>query len=155
VTPQATSVILMLRTGKMIELPRTSSGMTDFSGVNPCHRCGTGPRRDGSLPSSGGILRVYAIHRGIWTAYAGACDCVFGAFRVIERNTNEGQIPPMRYVDTIPGVPPGLTNDEWTMLNLFKHQGDGFLDAAKRIPADTADLGEMLGILEHWERKEA
>lgn len=156
-------VIIRTRSGGIVRLPRKEIGrdsekkpimITDFSSVNACPRCNTEPRHDGSLPSAGGILRIYAIHRGIWTAYAGACDCVFGAFRTIERRTNEGPIPGMRYVDELPGVPPGLTTDEWTLLNLYKKPGDGYVHAAARIPESIHGAGQILRLIEAWEEKQ-
>lgn len=155
-------VVIVTRSGNVMSLPRKeisgrakeSVTITDFSSVNPCARCGTEPRYDGSLPSAGGILRVYAIHLGIWTAYAGACDCVFGAWRTIERRTNEGPIPPIRYVDDLPGIPPGLSTDEWSLLNLYKVTGDSYSQAAARIPKSTAGSTEVVRLIEAWEDRQ-
>lgn len=151
-------VVIVTRSGGCVNLPRkeiSGSGkdkitITDFSSVNPCPRCGTEPHHDGSLPSSAGFLRVYAIHNGIWAAYVGACDCVFGAWRTVERRTEEGVIPKMRYADELPGIPPGLSNDEWTLLNLYKLQGDDYRSAAARIPESNPSAREIRGIIARW-----
>lgn len=140
------AVTLKLRSGGLITLPRIEIGsdsdgpiiITDFSTIDPCERCDTTPNPDGSIPSAGGILRVYAIHRGIWTAYAGACDCVFGSWRAVPHKYTMGGTravtPAMRYVDDLPGIPPGLSTSDWTLLNLYKQAGDGYHQAAERVP---------------------
>jgi hypothetical protein len=161
-TTRATDgVLISLRNGNIVTLPRKTLRregkepitVTDFSSVDPCPRCDTTPKPDGTLPSSGGILRPYAIHSGIWTAYAAACDCVFGAWRTIERRTEEGMIPPMRYADDIPGIPPGLSTADWTLLHLYKQDGDDYWQAVCRIP-ETSERGpELRRWIENWEHR--
>ena len=160
------AVTLKLRNGGLVTLPRVEIGkdedgpvtITDFSSIDPCHRCDTEAQPDGSLPSGGGILRVYAIHRGAWTAYAGACDCVFGAWRAVPHKHHSGGTwsvtPAMRYADSIPGVPPGLSTADWTLLNLYKHPGDGYWEAVCRIPSTCARADELRAAIENWEHKQ-
>lgn len=152
-------VALKLRNGAIVQLPRKTLRregkdpvtITDFSSVNPCERCDTAPRSDGSLPSSAGFLRVYVIQAGIWVSYVGACDCVFGSWRTIERHTSDGAIPATRYADDIPGVPPGLTNAHWTLLFQFHHEGDDYHRAAHRVPDEFALKTELVRMIGAWE----
>jgi len=160
--PAGQGILLAMRNGNIVDLPRKTIRregkdpvtVTDFSSLIPCLRCETEPRRDGVLPSAGGILRVYAIHSGTWTAYVGACDCVFGSWRTIERQTTDGTIPGMRYVDDLPGVPPYLSTSDWTMLNLYKQPGDDYWQAVCRIP-ETIERGvELRRVIENWEHNQ-
>jgi hypothetical protein len=156
------AVTLKLRNGGLVTLPRVEIGkdedgpvtITDFSSIDPCHRCDTEAQPDGSLPSGGGILRVYAIHRGVWTAYAGACDCVFGAWRAVPHKYKIGSTwsitPAMRYVDDLPGVPPGLSNSDWTLLNLYKQPGDGYQQAAQRVPPGDPGASKPARLIRAW-----
>lgn len=58
--------------------------------------------------------------------------------------------PPWR----TPRVRPGLSEAEWSLLNLYKHPGDDYWKAAKRIPQSDPRSEDIVRTIENWEQSQ-
>jgi hypothetical protein len=117
----------------------------DFGNKLECDWCGGRAGDRGMI--EGGLVTFYQIGTdGSWRSTAGACPrCVFGAFRRHRQKIG--------WSDSLSGVP-ALSDQEWALLHLWHQKGDGYAEAAGRIP-ETIDARRLLEVLRVPVKKEA
>lgn len=106
----------------------------DFSTYVECLWC-LGYRQEGGvIKASAGLLQVFAVdaHKTWWRMAVACPKCAYGAWQHARQHGSR-KIP---FDGQAEYIPAGLNQDTWRWLGASRLQGDGYLEAAERLPYD-------------------